>query len=185
MEDSPLRIDVQTGLVALPTGYVIGPDLTREEFLSEPHGKSAQTTDNATLLFLHARFQAGVVDSNPLLANACFFDETIVYLDLTVNLYPPHATDWSSYSLDTEAAIKSMHDHLLTDQLGEPTSVHELSLGTSLPAQAVLGRSLEWKFPWGRVLSFHDSKGGGTTFRVEYGDRLAEANRQYHQRVKP
>lgn len=184
MDDSPLRIDTQTGCVTLPTGFVVGPDLTREAFLSSPHGKTAQTTDNATLLFLHGRFTAGQVGGHPLLANACFFEESLVYLDMTVSLYPPDARDWSSYSLNTEAAIKTLHDRLLTSQLGEPTMVHSLLLGSLSAEQASLEKSLEWRYPWGRVWSSHDSKGGGTSFCVQYGDRLEEANRLYRRRVK-
>lgn len=184
MEGTLLHIDAETGHVTLPSGCRVTPELTREEFLSGPHGKVAQTSDNATLLFLHARSAAGTVEARPLLANACFFDETLVYLEMTVNLYPPNATDWSSYSLDVEAATKSLHDRLLTELLGKPTRIHSMSPGSLTATQATLAQSLEWKFPWGRVFSFHDNKGGGTSFRVEYGDRLAESNREYRRRVK-
>ena len=184
MDGSPLQIDSLTGRVTLPTGNMVGPELTRMEFLSGPLGRCAKTTDNATLLFLHGRFTAGEVEGHPLLANACFFEEMLVYLDMTISLYPLDAKDWSSYSLDTEAAIKSLHDRLLTDLLGPPSKTHLLPLGSVSPAQASLEKSLEWRFPWGKVWSSHDSKGGGTSFCVRYGDRLETANRLYRQRVR-
>lgn len=182
--ESPLRIDPLTGRVSLPNGSVVGPELAREEFMSGPHGDEARKMGSGDVLFMHGRFTAGTIDGHPLLANACYFEDMLIYLDLSVNLYPPHATDWSSYSLDIEAAIKSFHDRLLREQLGEPTRAYPLSLSYLTPAQASLEKSLEWKFPWGRVFSAHDTKGGGTSFSVQYGDRLAEANRLYHQRVR-
>lgn len=182
--ESPLRIDPLTGRVSLPNGSLVGPELAREEFMSGPHGDEARKMGSGDVLFMHGRFSAGTIDGHPLLANACYFEDMLVYLDLSVNLYPPHATDWSSYSLDIEAAIKSFHDRLLREQLGEPTRAYPLSLSYLTPAQASLEKSLEWKFPWGRVFSAHDTKGGGTSFSVQYGDRLAEANRLYHQRVR-
>lgn len=183
-KEPPLRIDSLTGRVTLPNGFVVDGDLTRDEFMSGPQGDEARRMGSGDVLFMHGRFNAGTIEGHPLLANGCYFENMLVYLDLSVNLYLPHATDWSSYSLDTEAAIKAFHDRLLREQLGEPTREYPLSLSSLTPAQASLEKSLEWKFPWGRVFSAHDSKGGGTSFSVQYGDRLAEANRLYHQRVK-
>jgi len=178
-----MTINPQTGTVTLPNGQRVGPELTREEFRSGPLNKDARTTDCGTMLFQHCRFEAGLVEDHPLLANACFFEETLLYLDMTVSLYPPGATDWSSYSLDTEAAIKSLHDRLLTEQLGEPSGILRVPVAYSTPAQASLAHALRWDFDWGQVWSSHDPKGGGTSMCVRYGNRLEEAHKAYRLRT--
>lgn len=177
-------IDPANGRVMLPSGFVIHSELTREEFLSTPAGAKARSDGNAAALYLHGRFDGGRVEDHPLFANACFFDELLLYLDMTINLYPAGATDWSSYSLDTEAAIKSLHDRLLSEQLGGPTRTLPLPLGITTEAQRALTSTLVWEFAWGQVSSSHDSKGGGTSMNVRYGNRLEEANKAYRKRTQ-
>ena len=74
--------------------------------------------------------------------------------------------------------MTDLHDRLLKEMLGTPTGTWPPGQKLS-PETTPLSRPWTWQFPWGRVLSTHDSKGGGTFFRVEYGDRAEQAMRRF------
>jgi len=174
-------IDPTDGALALPNGNTISPTLTQTEFREGPVFQAASPHDYGTHPWIHFNFKGGLVEGKPLLVSLCYYDQLLVMVSLTVNLYPPGPADWSNYSLEVEAATKTFHDQLLVGQFGKPTHTVDMSPGHLKAAQATLARSNEWRFNWGSVFSGHDSKGGGTSIVVRYGDRLEEANAAYRR----
>lgn len=174
-----MKIDPQNGTVAFPNGYSIGSECTHEVFRSSPVGVGARTWDCGTLPWIHYTFDGGEIDGSDLIVSLCFYDQLLVYVEMTVSLYPPDRRDWSYYSLDTEAAEKSLHERILKEQFGEP-SIGASRLSNRFPAkQDTLNHRVDWQFKWGKVISCHDSKGGGTFVRVRYGDREERATAAY------
>jgi hypothetical protein len=174
-----MEIDPHSGVVTLPSGYPVGPDLSQAAFRADAVGAEARSQDYGTLPWIHYHFSGGQLEGKPLLASVCFYDQLLVSLTLTVDLYPPGPRDWSSYSLEVEAATKEFHDGLLTRTLGKPTQAEPLPLRPQASTPATLTRPLIWSYPWGRVISGHDFKGGGTSITVQYGNRLEEASEAY------
>lgn len=173
-----MNVDRQTGAVTLPNGWSAGPSLTQEGFRAGEMFPGARSGGGVPP-WIHYRFSGGRLDGKELLVSLCFYDETLVSLSVTADHYPPGQRDWSNYSLDVEAATKDFHDRLLEGQLGEPTDSPEFSMGGLSEAQATLARPHRWVFPWGKVLSSHDQKGGGTSIVVLYGNRQEEALRAF------
>lgn len=116
------------------------------------------------------------------LVSLCFYDQVLVDVSLTADLYPPGPKDWSSYSLKVEAATKQFHDRLLEAMFGKPTKGGSFFLGRLPEGEATLERPLCWTFPWGTVSSYHDSKGGRTAITVSYGNRKEVAAKAYCSR---
>ena len=174
-------IDPTNGTVTLPIGFVIDADLTQDAFRSTRLGTTARDWDCGTLPFMHYSFSGGTVEEHELLASLCFYDQDLLKLSLTVNLYPPeHQGDWAHYSLQVEAETKVLHERILTRVLGKPTS--QLSLSNSKPQEfAVLDCAIWWTYRWGTIGSHYDSKGGGTFIAIKYGDREEKANAAYRK----
>jgi hypothetical protein len=175
-------IDRDSGTVTLPNGYSVGPSLSQEGFRAGEMFGRAKSRDCGTLPWIHYDFSGGNVEGKELLVSVCFYDQMLVSLDITADLYPPGAKDWSNYSLDVEATTKEFHDRLLEQALGKPTRTDRLSMSNLTPTQTMLARSLMWKFRWGSVVSEHDQRGSGTSIFVSYGNRHEEASKTYRLR---
>jgi hypothetical protein len=176
-----MQIDRENGTLRFPDGVEIDPALTQDALRALPTGTNAQSWDCGTLPWIHYDLSGGQVDGKELLVSLCFYDQVLVRVSITTDLYPPGPKDWSNYSLDVQAATKRFHDLLLEKVLGPPSdggSCHPLPTD-----QAILERPLGWRFPWGRVFSYHDSRGGGTRIDISYGDRLEEATKAYERRT--
>jgi hypothetical protein len=170
-----MNIDPTDGTLSLPSGLTIGPDLTQAVFRDSAAGVAARRLEFGVPPFMHFDIVGGQIDGKDLLVRLCFFDQMLVRIELSIDLYPPEAHDWSHYSLNVEAETKALHERLLLHLLGPPTSG---ALGNSGDPR---GREawkhlVQWTFPWGRIASCHDSKGGGTFIAVDYGDRMQQAN---------
>lgn len=174
-----LSINAADGTVGLPDGRTIEARLSQADFRGSPAFGEAREQDRGTRPWVHYQFSGGRHDDAEVLTSLCFYDDLLVHAEFTIDRYPPGPRDWSSYSLDVEADIKRGHDRLLTDLLGDPHAVLKQELGPLPDNRSTLASSLQWQYPWGTVLSFHDSKGGGTSFRVAYGNRRAEAEARY------
>jgi hypothetical protein len=120
-----------------------------------------------------------MLEGRDLLTSLCFYDQTLLCVELTTTLLPPGERDWSHYSLDVEAATKEFHDQVLEQTLGNPSRSRRMPVGDLRSNRSTLARPLTWIFRWGKVMSFHDSIGGGTYIRVSYGNRLEQACRAY------
>jgi hypothetical protein len=176
-----MRIDSHSGTVELPNGYSVDPGLSQDGFRAGAMSPHARSEDRGTLPWIHYHFSGGRLEGRELLVSLCFYDQLLVQMSITADLYPPGPRDWSNYSLDVEAATKAFHDRILEATVGEPTRSEHL-FGIDLPAtQATLARPLAWDFPWGRVTSGHDSRGGGTYITVSYGNRHEEASTAYRR----
>lgn len=176
-----MQIDRENGVVVLPNGVTISPTLTQDAFCALPAGRESQSQDYGTLPWIHYRLSGGDIDDKEILVSLCFYDQMLVRASLTANHYPPGPRNWSSYSLEVEAAIKHFHDRLLEKLLGRPSKGPSFLLHRLPEGEGTLSRPLEWRFPWGKLCSTHDSKGGGTFIRVSYGNRYQEASELYVQ----
>lgn len=120
-----MRIDPRDGTVTLPSGK----ELRRHQDLAEP-----------------TQFSGGTIDGRNLIVCLYHLHGRLTEITLTVDLYPPGANDWSSYSEEIEAKTRALHDRLAEEMLGPGP----------------------WTYPWGRVLSVQDDRGGGTFIIVRY-----------------
>ena len=159
-----IRIDPQTGAVSLPVGVALDRSWTKDAFRNASDIE-IRTSRTGAAPWIHFDFDGGDVDGNALLGTATFHDQELTSITLSVSLYPPEATGWEHWSVETETAMKELHDALLTAQLGQPTE--RLSTGQTGVAQA-LATTLVWVLPRCEVRSMHDSRGGGTSFRIRY-----------------
>jgi hypothetical protein len=175
-----MLIDSNTGNMHLPSGFVITSAMTQTEFQNTPWSKKAKARDVGTFPYIHYSFDGGLIQGKKLLMSICFYAEKILYISLTVDLYPPGERDWDSYSLETEAETKEFHDTLLKIELGEPHIKDALELGSpSIPK--TLNQPVRYTYEWGEVYSGHDTKGGGTRIMVSYGRRREEAAEDYRR----
>ncbi len=178
-----LQINRETGTINLPNGLSIISELTHDAFRLMPAFDTARSKDYGTLPWIHYHLSGGRIDDRELLVSLCFYDQLLVDVSMTVNLYPPGQDDWSRYSLDVEAATKRFHDRLLEQMLGNPT-IGGSVVPEDLPeGWASLGRPMGWRFPWGEVRSGHDFKGGGTCITIGFGNRKEEASRMHLRRM--
>ena len=171
----PMHIDPRNGTVTLPNGCAVAASLTQDAFRAGDLFAHARDEGHGAPPWIRYRLAAGRLEGHELLVTLCFHDQTLVHLSLTADLYPPGPRDWSTYSLDVEAATKDFHDRLVEKLLGPPTRTDRLSPGGLTPAQATLACPHWWTFPWGTIVSGHDSKGGSTLVTVRYGDRHEQA----------
>lgn len=176
------EIDEQTGAVRLPNGLHITDALTKDAFLADPIAANARDEDYGTLPWVHYHLAGGEVEGKPLRVSLCFYDQLLVYVSITADLYPPGPKDWSNYSLQVEAATKLFHEKLLHPMFKQRPEGAGL-FGSGSPSEKdTLNRPLGWQFAWGTVGSYHDSRGGGTYIHVGYGNRKEECNRAYMKR---
>jgi hypothetical protein len=174
-----MSIDRNDGTVGLPSGHSISPSLSQQAFRQTALFQEARSQDYGTLPWIHYHFSGGVIEGRKLLASLCFYDQILIYVSLIANLYAEDVHDWSSYSLDVEAATKDFHDRILEQILGAPTARRRVSVGQMSPEHLTLACPVTWQFSWGLVGSGHDFKGGITSICVRYGNRHEEANRAY------
>jgi hypothetical protein len=178
---SQFLIDPGKGTIHLPGGATLSADQTQDAFRTAPAFADARDRNYGTRPWIHHEFSGGQVDGHNLFVSACFYDQLLVNVSISVDLYPPGAKDWSNYSLDTETEIKILHDELLKQMFdSKPKKLPPLKMQNE--KHAPLGRALCWSFKWGSAGSYHDSKGGGTYIVVEYDNRKEKCERAYRQR---
>jgi hypothetical protein len=177
-----MTIDPGTGAIALPNGVAIDAGLTQSTFHGGPMFAQARADAAGVSPWMHYHIPGGLLDGNPLLVDLLFYDEMLVTVTVTIDLYPPGPKDWSNYSLDVEATTKDAHDQLLRRSLGEPSESCAIPTGGFSATQATLAQPHTWTRPWGSAWSGHDTKGGGTFLMVHYGNRREEANRAFRER---
>src|SRR5437588_616520 len=174
-----MHIDQLDGTVSLPNGFSISPGLSQDAFRAGPAFTNARSRDYGTLPWIHYHFFDGQVDGKDLLASLCFYDQLLVWVSLSADLYPPGPKAWLTYSLEVEAATKQFHDRLLERMFGKPSERGRVFLPRAPEDDRALQQWLCWRFPWGRVWSSHDFKGGGTDITVTYGNRRDAAGKAY------
>jgi hypothetical protein len=177
-----MEIDRQDGSVRLPNGFAFGAGLTQDDFRASAAFQVAKTQNYGTLPWIHYSFPGGAIDSRAVLVSLCFYDQMLVSVDLAADLYPPGPKSWDTYSLEIEAATKDFHDRLLKYLFAGSTRGKNFHGGELSKDEAILQRPANWSFPWGTVCSSHDSKGGGTSITISYGNRHAEAVQMFKRR---
>jgi hypothetical protein len=177
-----MQIDREDGTVRLPNGLEVGPALTQAAFRALPASQNARSEDYGTLPWIHYHLSGGQIDGKDLLVSLCFYDQMLVNVSVTADLYPPGPKDWSKYSLEVEAATKQFHDGLLKRIFGNPSKGGSFLFRRLPERKETLEWPLRWDFSWGSVFSYHDSKGGGTYITVGYGNRKEDASNAYRRR---
>ncbi|MGO9828555.1 MAG: hypothetical protein ACLPJH_00325 [Myxococcaceae bacterium] len=170
-----LDISRQDGTVRLPNGAIIDAGLSKDAFRASDLFRSVGNGNDGNSLWIHYRFLGGALAGRELRVSLCFFNQTLVYLELAADLYPPGPKSWSTYSLKTEATTKDFHDQLLHYLFDVSASRGPFQVAQLSEDESILARPVEFPFSWGTVSSSHDSRGGGTSITVSYGNRLAEA----------
>lgn len=146
-------LDPSTGDLRLPEGR-LGRDLTRGAFLSSPLKqtvKHASDADPWTASYaLGVRSLAGV----SFAVQVGFAGERLAGYSL-VDVDPRFGTSWDDWTEEKQLALRDHHDGWLVSQLGSPSS-------------RALGDELHYEFPWGRVWSTFDRRGGGCSIGVSF-----------------
>lgn len=179
---STFSIAPADGTVRAPAGWCAAADLTQDAMLADPAFAGAESRSYGTPPWIHYHLPGGAIEGKPLLASLCFYDQLLVYVSFSADLYPPGPKDWSTYSLEVEAEMKRFHERVLTDMLGKPTRGGGIFTRRPPKGTKTLDEPVSWKFGWGAVGSYHDSRGGGTYMHVAYGNRLEECSRAYRSR---
>jgi hypothetical protein len=170
-----LRIDRSTGIIHLPSGRVVTPDLTQDDFRATSAGEEVRANHHGTLPWMHYRFGGGEVHGHPFRVHLVFYDQMLVSVTMSADLYPPGQGGWSNVSRDVDAATVQLHYDILIPVLGRPTRT-KIMPDVEPRALALVA---EWDFTWGRVWSGHSPRDGNTSIDIGYGDRDAEARRLY------
>jgi hypothetical protein len=177
MPDSPPLIDPHNGYIYLPDGGKISPDLSLDAFEENPAFDKNRTITSGVPWWSYL-FSGGRIDDKKLLVSVHFYDQLLLFIDLTVSHYPPDQKDLSE---NIEADTKDFHDRLLEQTLGPParTTVSPSSFPDRFP---ILHHSLEWSFPWGKISSLFDGRSCSSLIMVSYGNRREEAHEIDQQR---
>jgi hypothetical protein len=170
-----MDIDQQDGTVRLSNGVAISPGLTQLAFRAQPVFENSGTPQTGKPPWVHYRVHGDVTDGKSFHVILCFYGQVLVSVDLCASLYPPGATGWDSYSDGIEAATKDFHDRLLQHLFTRHASAESFHAPQLSEDLAILKRPVNWSFPWGSVVSYHDSRSSTTFITVSYGDRLAQA----------
>ena len=172
------------GTVTLPSGQAIGASLMHRTFKETGLYEISRTlTGDAG--YTHYLFSAGTMDSKPWTAVVRFFNELLVNVDLSVNLYDPDKWVGKQFDLDVEAETKRYQERLLIACLGSPevSSIPQAHAKELSDQQRLLAVPVTWKYRWGHVLSSHDFNRNSTWIRVTYSSRTEKKFARF--KVKP
>ena len=140
-------LDPDRGILSFEQPAVaIAPSLTRDQFLQSDLAADATThveNEPHHSWRLAPRFRAGAVEFIVVL---WFHDQRLVRLTL-MDADDRFGTSWAEYSIEKELARKRSHD-------------------------AWLAASLQSRdeFPWGRVWSDYDERGGFSSITIHYAE---------------
>lgn len=168
-----MDIEEKDGTVTLSNGLVIRPDLARDDFEDRFTVDGVRPQSSGSPVWSHQRIPGDVTDGREILASVCFHGQKLVSVDLCANLYPAGAVGWEHYSDEIEAATKDFHDRLLQHLFAKHASAKTFQAPAAELSRdpAILKRTVEWPFPWGKVVSQHDPRSSTTSILVMYGDR--------------
>ena len=155
-------IDRDTGALVLPDGR-IERELTRSSLLSSLLAKGTRSEDMQTgwaQVYLKPRRLGG----REFGVHLVFEGERLDSYALSLH-DPQYGTSWDDWSEAKELARRNAHDAWL-----------EAGLGKGKSEGAGRARELRYTFPWGRVWSSFDPKGGASSIGVRFR-RLEEATR--------
>jgi hypothetical protein len=147
-------IDRLTGALRLASGS-IEPDLTRSTFLSSPLGVRARCDDKEPL-GMSAYF-------GPHRVGGLMFRIELHFVGGQLHGYslwlddPRYGTSWDDCTEEKQLAQRDAHDAWLMSTLGP---------GEREPSPR--GPELRYSFPWGKVWSTFDARGGSTSIAVHF-----------------
>jgi hypothetical protein len=174
-----MNIDGNDGTVSLPNGCSISRWLSQDAFRQAAMFREAPARISGSPPWVYHHFSGGSIDGRELTVAVHFYDQMLVGVHLVVNPGTPAASDQPDQGLDFAAATKQLHDRLLEDMLGPPSSTIRMPFDDPSPSLAALARQLIWSFPWGEVHSSHDFYGNATCILVGYEDRYQRAFRAW------
>jgi len=118
-------------------------------------GPATRPAELARALGAGDTFHGQTIGARQYLVRARFEHDRLVQLTL-VDEAPEFGTGWDDYTKAKERARRAAHDAVLVAALG--------------PAHRVDDKHYlkEWTLPWGRVVSAHDPRGGGTDIQISY-----------------
>ncbi len=180
---SSINLYKSDGTITLPNGSSIHDDITLDYFKSAIEFAGAKKQALGTPPWVHLRFLPGYVDDHELIASICFYDQLLVSVSLTINLYKTGKSDGAAVSADTELETKSLHERLLRKLLGSPTRHGGTNAAAPTDESERLNCPFYWEYHWGEIASYHDAESGGTFIKIEYGNRRKESNQAHESRV--
>ena len=138
-------IDIKTGNVFLEKiDFVIGPTLTRENFLISPLASlSRVAVKNEPHCSFNAKAQK--IAGHPFIITLYFKRSTLTNLELFAD-DDQFGTSWDDWSEEKELERKKFHETWLKSVLGDPP----------------------YHYDWGSVESHYDAKGGSSSISIKY-----------------
>jgi hypothetical protein len=171
-----MNIDQNDGTVRLPNGNSISPSLSQDAFRQSAMFHESPLHNPETSSWIYHHVSGGTIDGHELTAFLCFYGQTLVSVELAVNLGVPAPSGSSPDLLElAAAAVKQFHNRLLERIIGPPSSSVSMPFDDPSPSLAMLARQLTWDFPWGKVISHHNFYSHMTCIGVTYGDRYQQA----------
>lgn len=162
-------IDADTGDIHLPNRFVITSSLTLGEFQRSWFGRDAAPNHPASepwrCWFL---LNAGTLEGFPFSVQLSFYEQMLVSVCLTcaAGIIDDQPETW----LPAEIRVKSLHDALLREDLGDPHTFTRTSRD-----DPGLDKAPNYLLPWGKVASEFDDGGGDAYIGIEYAGRRAQA----------
>lgn len=169
-------IDAGSGDVYLPNGFVIAPALTLSGFQQSWFGRHAAPnyprSEPWRCWFL---LDAGMLTGFRLSVQLSFYEQMLVSVCLTcaAEIVDGQPETW----LPAELRVKSFHDALLQEDLGEPDAFTKTSRD-----DPGLDKAPNYLLPWGKVVSEFDDGGGDAFIDVEYDGRRAQTRDEERKR---
>jgi len=176
-------IDRHDGAIRLPNGFVVNANLTRDAFEASAVYDAARRLDSGGMPWTQYRFPGGEIDGKDVSVTLAFSGQTLIFVNLTADLYPPGPKSWDTYSDQTEAATKDFHDRLLAYLFADPPTAGPFHPDPLSEDTSVFNRPVKFQLPWGSAESTHDPRGDETYITVSYGNRYAEAARAFNDRA--
>lgn len=180
---SSINLYKSDGTITLPNGSSIHDNITLDYFKSAIEFAGAKQQSNGTPPWVYLRFLPGYVDDHELIATICFYEQLLVSVSLTINLYKTGKPDGAAVSAETELETKSLHERLLKKLLGSPTRYGGTNAAAPTDDSERLNCPSYWDFHWGEISSHHDAESGGTFITIEYGDRRNISNQAHENRA--
>jgi hypothetical protein len=153
------------------TGEAIGPAITCRDFAESKEAKSGT---------LHLASGRSIFElKNCTIAGARFHArieyhwETIHRIDLMMTR-SSDGTSWSDWNYENEMARKRSHESWSAALIGRPLELKPYLMPEPvIPYNAGEDHPRHAVFPWGELLSYYDSKGGGSYLALCYGVKPA------------
>ena len=164
--------DRSSGKVHLPD-LVISPSWTRTGFVQSTLAGASSTAVRAHNGHSSYRLPVQRLDGKWISVVVYFLAERLTMIELTLSEHEPRTGSLDESSVEEDLRIKTLHDTILLQDLGQPNRV--IGWGQIAGQGYVMP---EYRFAWGLVTSFHDERASESLISVEY-----RASWQFGQRI--